>query len=213
MFTGLVKDIGTVLEKKAGSEGAFLKIATRLRSELNMGDSIAVNGACLTAAGFNNDGFQADMMPETLKATNLQYLQPGDRVNLEPALTLQDRLGGHLVGGHVDCIGQVIKIRPESNALDLQVKVPVELMKFIAVKGSIAVDGVSLTVQGVSNDSFTVSLIPHTARSTTLQYLKLNDRVNIEADMLARYVANLWESRTGRGGISAGFLADHGFIP
>lgn len=201
------------MEKKTGSEGASLKISSGFRIELALGDSIAVNGVCLTVAALSADWFQADMMPETLKATNLQYLQPGDRVNLEPALSLQDRLGGHLVSGHVDCIGQVIKIRPESNALILQIMVPGELMKFIAVKGSIAVNGVSLTVQAVNRDNFSVSLIPHTARSTTLQYLKINDRVNIEADLLARYVANLWESKSRGSGISAGFLADHGFIP
>lgn len=201
------------MEKKTGSEGASLKISSGFRIELALGDSIAVNGVCLTVAALSADWFQADMMPETLKATNLQYLQPGDRVNLEPALSLQDRLGGHLVSGHVDCIGQVIKIRPESNALILQIMVPGELMKFIAVKGSIAVNGVSLTVQDVNCDNFSVSLIPHTARSTTLQYLKINDRVNIEADLLARYVANLWESKSRGSGISAGFLADHGFIP
>lgn len=213
MFTGLIKGIGTVKEKKTGSGEASLKISTGLCSGLALGDSIAVNGACLTVAAFGTDWFQTDMMPETLKATNLQFLKPGDRVNLEPALTLQDRLGGHLVSGHVDCIGQVIKIRPESNALILQVMVTSELMKYIALKGSIAIDGVSLTVQDVGSDSFTVSLIPHTARSTTLQYLQLNDRVNIEADMLARYIVNLWESKSRGSGISAGFLAEHGFIP
>ncbi len=210
MFTGLVKDVGTVIEKKTGSETASLRIGAGLVSELNLGDSIAVNGVCLTVAALSADWFQADMMPETLKATNLQYLQPGERVNLEPALTLRDHLGGHLVSGHVDCIGQVIKIQPERNALILQVKVPVELMKFIAVKGSIAIDGVSLTVQSVTGNTFTVSLIPHTAQATTLRHLKLNDRVNIEADMLARYVVNLWETKS-KTGLSADFLAEHGF--
>lgn len=210
MFTGLVKGIGTVIEKKATIEAASLRIGTGLISELNLGDSMAVNGVCLTVAALGADWFQADMMPETLKSTNLQHLQPGDRVNLEPALSLNDRLGGHLVSGHVDCIGQITKIRPESNALIVQIMVPVELMKFIALKGSIAIDGVSLTVQGVSGNTFTVSLIPHTSQETTLRYLKLNDRVNIEADMLARYVVNLWETKS-RTGLSADFLAEHGF--
>jgi riboflavin synthase len=211
LFTGLVKAIGTVIEKRAGNEAASLKISTGLCSQLNLGDSVAVNGACLTAAALGTDWFQADMMPETLKSTNLQFLDPGDRVNLEPALTLQDRLGGHLVSGHVDCIGQVAKIRPESNALIIQILVPGELMKFIAVKGSVAVNGVSLTVQGVNGNSFTVSLIPHTAQATTLQSLKLNDRVNVEADLLARYIVNFWESKSRGGGMNADFLAEHGF--
>jgi riboflavin synthase len=210
LFTGLIKGIGTIIEKKTGSEAASLKIGTGLISGLNLGDSIAVNGACLTVAALGQDWFLADMMPETLKSTNLQYLQPGGRVNLEPALTLNDHLGGHLVSGHVDCVGQVTKIRPESNALILQILVPAELMKFIAVKGSIAIDGVSLTVQGVTGSSFTVSLIPHTAWATTLRYLKPDDRVNIEADMLARYVINFWETKS-KTGISSDFLAEHGY--
>lgn len=210
MFTGLIKDIGTVIEKKTGNEAASLKISTGLISELNLGDSIAVNGVCLTVAASGADWFQADMMPETLKSTNLQYLQSGDRVNLEPALTLNDHLGGHLVGGHVDCLGQVTKIRPESNALILQILMPIKMMKFIALKGSIAINGVSLTVQSVTENSFTVSLIPHTAQETTLRYLKMNDRVNIEADILARYVVNFWETKS-KTGLSADFLAEHGY--
>lgn len=210
MFTGLIKDIGTVLEKKSGSETASLKVKTELISGLVLGDSIAVNGVCLTVAALGTDCFLADMMPETLKSANLQYIQPRDRVNLEPALTLNDHLGGHLVSGHVDGIGQVTKIQPEHNALIVQIQTPGELMKYIALKGSIAIDGVSLTVQGVLGNTFTVSLIPHTARATTLQFLKLNDRVNIEVDLMARYVVNFWETKS-RNGLTADFLAEHGY--
>jgi riboflavin synthase len=210
LFTGLIQAIGTVLEKKASSGSASLKIATELASKLNLGDSIAVNGACLTVAVLGSDWFKADVMPETLKSTTLEYLQPGDRVNLEPALLLTDRLGGHLVSGHVDGIGRVAKIHPESNAVIIQISTPEELMKFIAIKGSVAVNGVSLTVQGVSKNQFMVSLIPHTMQSTNLHDLRLPDRVNIEVDIFARYVINLLEQKANTG-LTVEFLKEHGF--
>lgn len=210
MFTGLIKGSGTVIDKKTDAGSTSLKINSGLVMKLDLGDSIAVNGVCLTVTALGPDWFKAGMMPETLKNTTLQYLEPGDRVNLEPALTLNDPLGGHLVAGHVDCIGQVANIQPESNALIIQIIVPVELMKFIALKGSIAVNGVSLTVQKVTGNHFTVSLIPHTALMTNLHRLKLNDRVNIEVDVLARYVVNLWETKPPAG-LTAAFLTEHGY--
>ena len=129
---------------------------------------------------------------------------------MEPALTLNNPLGGHLVSGHVDCIGRVANLQRESNALIVQITVPVELMKFIALKGSIALNGVSLTVQNATGNHFTVSLITHTARVTNLQGLKLNDRVNIEVDVLARYVVNLWETKS-QAGLTTAFLAENGY--
>ncbi len=211
MFTGLIQGIGAILEKKASPGSASLKIATSLISKLNLGDSIAVNGVCLTVAALGSDWFKADMMPETLKSTTLEYLQPGERVNLEPALSLADRLGGHLVSGHVDGIGQIVKIQPQSNAVIIQISTTSELMKFIALKGSIAVNGVSLTVQGVTGNQFVISLIPHTMQTTNLQYLQTNDQVNIEVDIFARYVANLLEQRTANNGLTIDFLKEHGF--
>lgn len=210
MFTGLIKGMGTVLEKQAGSNSAMIKIKTTLAPELKLGDSIAVNGVCLTAAALGLDWFRADMMPETLKGSNLGYLQLGAQVNLEPALTLSDRLGGHLVSGHVDGIGQVTDLRNEGNVLLIKISVPSELGKFIALKGSVAVNGVSLTVQGLSGSEFMVSLIPHTMQETNLTDLKLNTRVNIEVDLLARYVANALEQQT-KPGLTVDFLSEHGF--
>jgi riboflavin synthase len=211
LFTGLIRGIGTVLEKKSNSTSVILKISTVLASELKPGDSVAVNGVCLTAAALGSSWFRADMMPETLKSTNLDFLQSGARVNLEPALAFGDRLGGHLVSGHVDCIGRVVTIGSESNAEIIKIAVPTELVKFIALKGSVAVNGVSLTVQGVSGNDFTISLIPHTMQETNLQLLRRNDLVNIEVDMLARYVANFLEQQSKQG-LTEDVLARNGFI-
>jgi riboflavin synthase len=210
LFTGLIRGIGTVLEQKSNSTGAILKIATGLAAELKLGDSVAVNGVCLTVAALGPSWFRADMMAETLKSTNLEYLEPRDKVNLEPALTFGDRLGGHLVSGHVDCVGWVVTIGSESNGEIIKITVPAEFIKFIALKGSVAVNGVSLTIQRVSGDDFVISLIPHTMQETNLQYLKRNDRVNIEVDILARYVANILEQQS-KPGLTESVLAQNGF--
>lgn len=209
MFTGLIRDIGKVLEQKNSHSSAFLKIETALIKELKLGDSIAVNGVCLTAARLGDTWFSADVMPETWKATNLSRLRPGDRVNLEPALAAGERFGGHLVSGHVDGIGRIKNISKEANAVIFQIAVPQELMKFIAHKGSVAVNGVSLTVQRVTGTVMMISLIPHTVKETNLQYLKSGDVVNIEVDMMARQLWKLVGDRTE--GITEEFLEKHGF--
>lgn len=208
MFTGLIKDIGKVIEHKNTVSGAGLKIETVLIEELCLGDSIAVNGVCLTVSKLGDNWFFVDVMPETRKATNLPGLKPGDRVNLEPALTAKDRFGGHLVSGHVDGFGRVNSIHKEANAVIFRISVPQELTKFIARKGSVAVNGISLTVQETAGTVMTISLVPHTVRETNLQYLKTGDRVNIEVDMMAR---QLWKLVGNQGGISAEFLERHGF--
>jgi riboflavin synthase len=211
LFTGLIRGIGTVIEKKSGSKSSILKIATVLASELKPGDSVAVNGACLTAAVIGPNWFQADIMPETFKSTNLEYLQFGAKVNLEPALVLGEPLGGHLVSGHVDCIGRIKTIRPERNAIIIQITIPAEVLQFIALKGSVAVNGVSLTVQGVSGNDFMISLIPHTMQETNLQFSKQNDQVNIEVDTLARYAAKI-AAQKSKPGLTENVLAQNGFI-
>lgn len=209
MFTGLIRDIGKVLEQKNSQSSALLKIETALVNELKLGDSIAVNGVCLTAARLGDTWFSADVMPETWKATNLSGLRPGDRVNLEPALAAGERFGGHLVSGHVDGVGRIKNISKEANAVIFQIAVPQELMKFIAHKGSVAVNGVSLTVQRVTGTIMMISLIPHTVKETNLQYLKSGDAVNIEVDMMARQLWKLVDDRTE--GITEEFLERHGF--
>lgn len=209
MFTGLIRDIGKVLERRNTQSSALLKIETGLIQELNLGDSIAVNGVCLTASQLGNTWFSADVMPETWKATNLSGLKPGDRVNLEPALAAGDRFGGHLVSGHVDGVGRIRSIGKEANAVIFAIAVPQELAKFIAHKGSVAVNGVSLTVQKVNGQVMMISLIPHTVQETNLQFLKAGDLVNIEVDMVARQLAKLVGNPTE--GITEEFLEKHGF--
>jgi riboflavin synthase len=206
LFTGLIKAVGTILEKKPNQ----LKIETSLIAELKLGDSIAVNGVCLTASDLGSTWFRVDIMPETLKSTNLCQLKPGDLVNLEPALALGDRLGGHIVSGHVDAVGHINTMSRQDNAIILKITVPRPLIRYIAPKGSVAVNGVSLTIQATSGAEFTISLIPHTIRGTTFTTIQPGDPVNIEVDLLARYVANLLEQGNG-GEITKGFLAEHGF--
>lgn len=209
MFTGIIKGIGKVIERKSAASKAGLKIETSLAKELVLGDSIAVNGVCLTASALGDNWFFADVMPETWKATNLSGLKPGDRVNLEPALSTGDRFGGHLVSGHVDGVGRVTGISKQANAVIFQITVPRELVKFIAHKGSIAINGVSLTVQEITGAVIKISLIPHTVKETNFQFLKTGDPVNIEVDMMARQLWKLVENQSG--GITEEFLERHGY--
>ena len=193
MFTGLVEEMGHVLSIEGTADrGARLKIsAQEVLSELRVGDSIAVNGACLTATQIGPDWFVVDMIPETLRVTCLGSLRPGDRVNLERSLALGSRLGGHLVQGHVDACGIIRDKRHQGNTLLMRVEAPGEIMRFLVPKGSIAVDGVSLTVMQLHSDGFTISLIPHTASVTTLGFKQVGDLVHLEADMIGKYVERL----------------------
>lgn len=208
MFTGLIKDIGKVLEQKNTASSAVLKIETALKG-IGMGDSIAVNGVCLTVARLGEKWFSADVMPETWKATNLSGIKPGARVNLEPALATGDRFGGHMVSGHVDGVGRFNSIGKQANAVIFYISVPQELSKLIAHKGSVAVNGISLTVQDITGPVMMISLIPHTVKETNLQYLKTGDPVNIEVDMMARQLLKLVENPAA--GITEEFLERHGY--
>ncbi|HSJ17502.1 MAG TPA: riboflavin synthase [Solirubrobacterales bacterium] len=191
MFTGLIADIGTVEEIESGPEGTRLEIRTTLAGELSPGDSIAVNGACLTAADVDGDRFGADVMNQTLERTSLGPLEPGERVNLELPLRLSDRLGGHLVQGHVDGTGEVAGLREDGFARRLTIDVPGELRRFVVERGSVAVDGVSLTVAAVTEQGFEVALIPETLERTTLGDAAQGTRVSLELDVIARYVERL----------------------
>ncbi len=188
MFTGLIKTVGTIREKRITATVATLTIKTALAGELQLGDSVAVNGVCLTAAALGPDWFRADVMPETWRSSNLSLLRPGVGVNLEPALGLQDRLGGHLVSGHVEGIGRISRIEPQRNAILIRIKYPHDLAEYIVLKGSIAVNGVSLTIQAVAAGELLVSLIPHTYRATNFPELRPGDGVNLETDLIAKYV-------------------------
>lgn len=218
MFTGLVEELGTVRGIRHGPRSAKLDIAAReVLQDVKIGDSIAVNGVCLTVTSFTSDSFTADVMAETVNRTNLKWLKVNDRVNLERAMRMGDRLGGHLVSGHIDGVGTITKQEQVDIAVVTWVEAPRELLKYIIPKGSVALDGISLTVVDVDENGFSVSLIPHTAKVTTLGLKRLGDRVNIEVDMLAKYVARLlaWEQegRQSRGkAITKEFLAENGFI-
>jgi riboflavin synthase len=195
VFTGLIADRGSVSGIERDSDGATLEISTRLAGELGEGDSIAVNGVCLTATAVDSDSFRAQAMEETLRRSSLGELAAGSPVNLELALRADGRLGGHIVQGHVDATARIAGIREEGFARVLDVEAEETLARYLVEKGSVAIDGVSLTVSEVRNDGFSVSLIPETIERTTLGGAKVGDRVNIEADVLAKHVERLMETR------------------
>ena len=193
MFTGLVEDKGTILEINRGADSARIRIATSLSSQLEIGDSISVNGVCLTAVDLEPESFSADVMVQTLKVTSLSSIAVGDPVNLELAARADGRLGGHIVQGHVDGIGKVVAIEAEEKWTKMVVSLPENLSKYIVNQGSITLDGVSLTVGEIDDaiSSVTVWLIPETLSKTNLSSRKVGDVINIEVDILAKYVERL----------------------
>jgi riboflavin synthase len=194
MFTGLVEDIGTVESLQSGDEGARLRIATQLAGEIGDGDSVAVNGVCLTATAVDAGGFETEAMNQTLSVTSLGGLGEGGRVNLELAMKASARLGGHIVQGHADGIGTVVSIEQDGFARRLRVGLGHELLRYVVEKGSLALDGVSLTVNSVEGARFRVMLIPHTLAVTTLGALASGRELNLEVDLVARYVARLLDA-------------------
>ena len=188
MFTGIVAELGEVESIDSGADGARIRVRTALASELGEGDSISVNGACLTAAAADQSGFEADVMQQTLSLTTLGSLAEGAPVNLELALRASDRLGGHIVQGHVDGTGTIASVEEDGFSRRLRIELPEELLGYVVEHGSIAIDGVSLTVSGLGEDWVEVSLIPETLERTTLGGARAGDSVNVECDVLARYV-------------------------
>jgi riboflavin synthase len=191
LFTGLVQDLGTVTGVDASADGVTLGVRTRLAGELAEGDSIAVDGVCLTATAIADGGFRAEVMQETLRRSSLGAAEAGSGVNLELPLRASDRLGGHIVQGHVDGLGSVRDVRDEGFARVVTIAAPPELLRYVVAKGSIAVNGVSLTVVEVGDDWFSVSLIPETLERTTLGAAAAGAPVNLEVDVLAKYVEKL----------------------
>jgi riboflavin synthase len=191
VFTGLVADLGTVSDVAATADGVRLQVATSLAAELSEGDSVAVNGVCLTAVSADAQAFTAEVMNETLRRSSLAEVAAGRRVNLELPLRAQDRLGGHVVQGHVDGVGAVSAVEDDGFARVVTIDAPPELLRYVVEKGSIAVDGVSLTVSSVSPDTFAVSLIPETLERTNLGAAAPGTPVNLEVDVLAKYVEKL----------------------
>lgn len=216
MFTGLVAELGHLRQITFGADSARLNIAaSHILTDLALGASIAVNGVCLTVVRFGKDYFEADVMAETLAKTNLGRLCPGDKVNLEPALRLGERLGGHLVSGHIDGVGLISGQEKKDIALVVEIEAPKEVLRYLVPKGSVAIDGISLTVVECRPSAFTVSLIPHTAKVTTLGYKTVGHQVNLEADMIAKYVERLLaphKDRAGGSKLTMEYLAQHGFL-
>ncbi|ACY15980.1 riboflavin synthase [Haliangium ochraceum] len=193
MFTGLVQDIGTIARVDRRSDAAILRIATKRihAAELELGESVAVNGVCLTVTERDAEGFTVLAGAETLRRTNIGELRVSARVNLERALRMGDRLGGHMVSGHVDAVGTIASRRDLGANLDIAIETPASALRYVIEKGSIAIDGISLTVNRVEARSFAVALIPHTVDETTLAARRIGERVNLEVDMIGKYVERL----------------------
>jgi riboflavin synthase len=207
MFTGIIEEIGRITLAEPAS---LVITASRVLKGMELGDSIAVNGACLTVTSFDGCSFTVNVMPETLERTNLGMLRAGDEVNLERAVALGGKLGGHLVQGHVDDVGRVVSVSWEGGAIIMGFMAPLEVMRYIVVKGFIAVDGVSLTVVTKDVSSFQVSIVDYTRKNTTLGARRVGDLVNLEVDIIAKYVAEL--SQAHRPGLTHEFLREHGFL-
>lgn len=215
MFTGIVEEIGSIRHVLSGQISGEIAIrADRVLEGTKVGDSIAVNGVCLTVISIQADGFTADVMPETLRRSNLGRLRAGDPVDLERAMAADGRFGGHIVSGHIDGTGQIVEQRKEGNAVWVRIQTSVPILRFIVEKGSIAIDGISLTVASVSDEDFQVSIIPHTGGETILLKKRPGDVVNLENDVIGKYVQRLFPSQQQEktsGLISMDFLAEHGF--
>lgn len=201
MFTGLIESQGVVTHVQRVSGGAKIQIyAPEFGRDMALGDSIAVNGACLTVAQFQRGAFVADVSDETLSKTTLGELQQSDKVNLERALRMSDRMGGHMVTGHIDGVGRLLLRHVAGNSTVYQFQIPTALMEYVVPKGSIAVNGISLTVAQIRNDSFAAAVVPHTEEVTTLRDIAIGANVNIEVDVMAKYVKRFVDLYTGGGG-------------
>ena len=226
MFTGIIEALGEIAETRMQGGDLRLRIKTGGLdlSDVKLGDSIAVNGVCLTAVALPGDGFWADVSRETLAHTEFDQLRAGDKVNLEKALTPSSRLGGHIVSGHVDGFGTIVDTRDDGRSIRFRIKAPDNLARYIAPKGSICVDGVSLTVNGVDGAVFELNIVPHTLEETLIKYYSVGQNVNLEVDLIARYLERLLQApqqedaamaaqeESDAQGLTETFLAEHGFV-
>lgn len=216
MFTGIVEEIGRIEGVISSSKSAKITIkAHKVLEDVKLGDSICTNGVCLTVTSFNSAGFTVDVMAETMRRSNLRDIKPGTEVNLERALRASDRLGGHMVSGHIDGTGTIKGFEEEDNAVWLTIEATSELLKYIAQKGSIAIDGVSLTVAYIDDKVFKVSIIPHTKDATTLIKKKVGEIVNLECDIIAKYIEKFLQTNEQapiKKGIDLNFLSNNGFL-
>lgn len=216
MFTGIIEEVGVVKQIKQGARSAVITIgARRVMEDIHLGDSIAMNGVCLTVTSFDKNSYSVDVMHETLRRTNLGELKSGSRVNLERAMAADGRFGGHIVAGHIDDTGRITSMEKDDNAIWITVQTTSAVLRYIVEKGSITIDGISLTVARVDEKSFAVSVIPHTGANTTLLEKKPGDTVNLETDMIGKYVEKLlhFEEKEAEqlSGITMDFLKSHGF--
>ncbi len=218
MFTGIIEELGTIEKIQQKNEAIVMTIrASKILEDVNLGDSIAVNGVCLTVTSFTSNEFTVDLMPETVRATSLRMLKKGSKVNLERAMAANGRFGGHFVSGHVDGIGTIVKKEPLDNAVYYEIEIPETLRPYILLKGSVAIDGTSLTIFKVTNKTFTVSIIPHTLSETIIGSKGPGDIVNIECDMLAKYIEQFLNYRfqgenKNQSSITTSFLEENGFL-
>lgn len=217
MFTGLIEEIGSVKNVNKGISSAKITIkAEKVLEDIKLGDSISTNGVCLTVTEFNNRSFSVDIMPETMRKSNLKNLKIGSKVNLERALKVGDRLGGHIVSGHIDGIGTIKSFQKEDNATWVSIEVPKEILRYIVYKGSICVDGTSLTVAYVDNKVFKISIIPLTKEETTLLSKKVGEEVNIECDVVGKYIEKFLSFKNDvvqqKSNIDMNFLKENGFL-
>lgn len=212
MFTGIIEEIGKIKAVRRGTRSIVLEVeAVKVLEGTRIGDSIATNGVCLTVTALGSGCFSADVMPETMSRSNLGLLKPGDRVNLERALCLNSRLGGHIVAGHVDGTGRIVGKEQDENAIWITVAASPEVLRYMIEKGSVAIDGVSLTVAYVGEEVFKVSVIPHTQEETVLVSKRPGELVNLENDMIAKYVEKLTGGGRKTQGLSLEFLQENGF--
>jgi riboflavin synthase len=213
MFTGIVEEIGMMKAIQKGGDWCKLTIrASSILEDVKLGDSIAVNGVCLTVTHFTKDQFIVDVMPDTMTKTSLAALKTGSQVNLERAMAADGRFGGHFVSGHVDGTGIILSRKPYGNAVLFDIGAPKELLNYMIPKGSIAVDGISLTIVVVGTQSFQLSIIPHTLEQTVLALKQAGDIVNLECDMVGKYIEKFVQNRQSKGQLTESFLAEHGFM-
>jgi len=212
VFTGIIEEIGTVKKISRGQKSYIEIQADKILSDIHIGDSIAVNGVCLTVTDFSGKIFTADVMNETFNRSSLGSLKNGSHVNLERAMSANGRFGGHIVSGHIDGTGRIINIRKDGNAVWYKIEAPENIIKYAVEKGSIAIDGISLTVAGVEKNDFSVSIIPHTREQTILSEKKSGDYVNLENDIIGKYVERFLNfGKPEKSGITMKFLTENGF--
>lgn len=213
MFTGIIQETGLIQQVRHYGNSAEILIQAPLACEdAQVGDSICTNGVCLTAVSITGDTFQADVSQETLTRSTLQSIQPGEHVNIEPSLRPHDRMGGHIVSGHVDGVGSIVSMNDLGEFINITVQYPKPLAAYIAEKGSVSIDGISLTVTEVTGDTFGVALVPWTIQHTNLKYKNSGSQVNLEVDVIARYVQRMLQMGSSGSGVTMDTLKEHGFV-